>query len=129
MEYKVIVNKNSSEEEWYYNGKLHRENGPAFIAHNGNKYWYQHGQLHREDGPAIECPDGAKFWYRNNQLHREDGPAYDVPPQNKQYYLNGTFYSEQAWKQALKELQKEKANYHNKIVEIEGKKYQLKIMK
>ena len=32
---------------------------------NGDKDWYLNGELHREDGPAVECDNGNKFWYLN----------------------------------------------------------------
>ena len=54
--------------EWFLNGKLHREDGPAIENPNGEKLWYLHGNLHREDGPAIEWPNGIKFWYLNAGL-------------------------------------------------------------
>ena len=30
---------------------------------NGDKEWYLNGKLHREDGPAVEYADGSKYWY------------------------------------------------------------------
>lgn len=42
--------------EWFRNGVLHRENGPAVVAPDGSTYWYADGKLHRDDGPAIEYP-------------------------------------------------------------------------
>lgn len=44
-------------------GKLHREDGPAIEAANGNKEWYLNGKRHRKDGPAIEYAAGGKVWY------------------------------------------------------------------
>jgi hypothetical protein len=32
------------------------------------KEWYINGQLHREDGPAIEYIDGSKSWYINGEV-------------------------------------------------------------
>jgi hypothetical protein len=32
---------------------------------DGTKEWFLDGKLHREDGPAIEYPDGRKFWLFN----------------------------------------------------------------
>jgi hypothetical protein len=32
---------------------------------NGDKEWYLNGDLHREDGPAIELANGDKEWYLN----------------------------------------------------------------
>ena len=44
---------------------------------NGSKQWYLNGKLHREGGPAIERANGTKVWYLNGKPHREDGPAYE----------------------------------------------------
>ena len=51
---------------WYKNNKLHRENGPAVIAHDGAKLWFKEDKLHREDGPAVISHDGRKRWNLNN---------------------------------------------------------------
>jgi hypothetical protein len=71
-------------EEFYRNGKLHRENGPARIeqqpdgSHYG-EYWYRDGQQHCSDGPAVveREADGsvAEEYWVNGKLHRDDGPA------------------------------------------------------
>ena len=53
----------SDETEWYYNGQLHRDDGPAIECADGTKFWYINGKRHRDDGPAIECADGDKSWY------------------------------------------------------------------
>jgi hypothetical protein len=63
---KVKVNTNGSK-VWYLNGKLHREDGPAYEGANGTKYWYLNDKLHREDGPAIEDANGNKRWYLNGK--------------------------------------------------------------
>ena len=47
----------------YLNGKLHREDGPAFEHINGQKEWYVNGKLHRLDGPALEWRSGTKYYY------------------------------------------------------------------
>jgi hypothetical protein len=62
QEYKVIVYTDGNR-EWYQNGKLHREDGPAIEYAYGDKYWYQNDERHRLDGPAIEYADGDKYWY------------------------------------------------------------------
>ena len=63
---KTSANGNKS---WYRDGKLHREDGPAFELANGNKYWYRDGKPHREDGPAIEGANGEKCWfYRGTEI-------------------------------------------------------------
>lgn len=85
-------------EEWYFEGKLHREqssrgeDGPARIKYKivqGGYHkrslkvleeWYQHGKLHRESGPAViiydddEDEDGivlCEKWYADGELYRE----------------------------------------------------------
>ena len=65
IEYEVKVYGNG-DKSWYLNGKLHREDGPAFEWSDGDKSWYLNGKLHREDGPAIECANGDKHWWLND---------------------------------------------------------------
>ena len=66
IEYKVKVYPDG-DKYWGFNGKRHREDGPAIEYANGTKYWYLNGKLHREDGPAIEWADGYKVWYLNGK--------------------------------------------------------------
>ena len=90
----IIKNKNSGKKEWFLNGKLHREDGPAMEQADGSKRWFLHGNLHREDGPAVEYANGTKEWRRNGKLHREDGPAWERPNETKQWWLNGKLHRE-----------------------------------
>ena len=53
--------------QWYLNGKLHREDGPALEYNNGEKYWLLNGKRHRENGPAVEYAGGEKYWYLNGK--------------------------------------------------------------
>ena len=86
----VLTSRTSTSDRWHkVSGKLHRENGPAIILHDGTKMWYRCGKLHREDGPAREYPDGSKEWYRDGLLHREDGPAVEYAVGINYWYLNG----------------------------------------
>ena len=66
IEYTVKVHANG-DKEWYLNGQLHREDGPAIEWANGDKYWYLNGKYHREDGPAVERTNGDKDWYLNGK--------------------------------------------------------------
>ena len=59
------------------------------VYDNGSKNWYINGKLHREDGPAIEAPDGYKAWYINDNLHREDGPAIEWGNGDKEWFIHG----------------------------------------
>jgi hypothetical protein len=75
--------------EWYLNGKLHREDGPAVEDADGSKEWWLNNQRHRVDGPAIEYAIGTKQWWLNGKRHREDGPAIEWANGSKHWYLNG----------------------------------------
>jgi len=37
------------------------------ISPDGTREWYLNGKLHREDGPAFERPDGSRHWYLNDK--------------------------------------------------------------
>ena len=78
--------------EWWENGKLHRENGPAIERSNGDKEWYFMGELHRIDGPAIISKYLGKKWYINGELHRIDGPAVEWSDGDKKWYQNGKLH-------------------------------------
>ncbi len=80
-------------EEWYVNGKQHREDGPAFVKPCGFKHWYINGLLHREDGPASESHEYS-CWYINGKLHREDGPAVVGKNGHKEWYIDGNSLTE-----------------------------------
>jgi hypothetical protein len=61
-------------EKWYKNGRLHREDGPAFI--NGYiKEWWLNGEPHRDNGPAVDDGKGNLEYWVHGKLHRENGPA------------------------------------------------------
>jgi hypothetical protein len=58
----------------------HRKDGPAVSRPTfmNRKEWWVEGKLHREDGPAIE-EDHRREWWVNGKRHREDGPAAEYP--------------------------------------------------
>ena len=58
------------------------------ICANGDKEWWLNGKLHREDGPAVEGANGDKWWYLNGNLHHEDGPAFETANGNKEWWLD-----------------------------------------
>ena len=91
----------SGSKEWYLNGKLHREEGPAIEDPSGSEYWYLNDELHRQDGPAVECSDGYKSWYLNGIRHREDGAALEFPGGSKYWYLNGVEYTEEEFNKKM----------------------------
>lgn len=51
-------------ELWFYEGKLHRIDGPAIITRTGDESWYNYGRLHRTTGPALTV-EGSNLWYVN----------------------------------------------------------------
>jgi len=73
-------------EDMYYQQKLHRDDGPAYIKTDRatgkllRSQWCNMGVPHREDGPADEIHHGdgslLRLWIRHGSMHREDGPAY-----------------------------------------------------
>lgn len=74
--------------EWWFNDRLHREDGPAIEDANGTRTWFLNGPLHREGGPAVEWPDGGRAWYVRGQLHREDGPAIERANGSRAWYID-----------------------------------------
>ena len=97
-------------EEWWKNGKRHREDEPAVVNNykissyltnlifnldepirNDDgifKQWYNNGELHRTEGPAEIFPDG-EMWYINGKLHRVDGPAVIRKNEKEEWWING----------------------------------------
>jgi hypothetical protein len=119
--YTVNVDR-SGTKHWYLNDKRHREDGPAVERSDGGKEWWIDGKLHREDGPAIEWADGNKEWYLDGKLHREDGPAVEWADGHKVWWVNGNELTETEF---LRQTGKSTSSCHNKVVEIDGKKYRL----
>ena len=90
----------------------------------GTKWWYFNGQLHREDGPAVEWADGTKYWHFNGKIHREDGPAIEWASGSKYWFLNGEELTEAEFNARIKQ-----SSCDGKVVEIDGKKYKLQEVK
>ena len=100
---------------WYRNGELHREGGPAVIWAHGKKEWFLNGKRHRLDGPAIIFAEGAEYWFKNNELHREDGPAiYFIHGEKQwlQWWLNGFNLTKEEWWERLPHEMKVKALFN-----------------
>lgn len=78
---------------WYCNGVLHRDGDlPAYIHVNGVLLkWYEHGKLHRDgDLPAYIHIDGEQMWYQHGKLHRDDDlPAHIDTNGYQSWYQNG----------------------------------------
>jgi len=92
--YKVI-SYDYGKKEYYYDNKLHNDNGPAVIH---NRYqdiqiYYKHGLIHREDGPAIITNSNKNNfkleWYFEGKKHRDNAPALIEGNGNMEYWIRG----------------------------------------
>ena len=84
----VDVIRRGNRIEYYKDGLLHREDGPAIIYDSGVSYWYKFGKIHRDDGPAVDWGNGECSWYRKGLYHRENGPAVEWGDE-RDWYING----------------------------------------
>jgi len=87
--------------------------------------WSFNGKLHREDGPAIKWADGTEFYYLNGNFHREDGPAIKWANGKEEYWLNNIEYSKEEFNKEIAKRQQKSLACENKEVMIDGIKYKL----
>ena len=87
-----------SAKEWWFDGNIHRLDGPARVWLHGTKEWWIDGKRHRLDGPAVEWPDGTKIWWIDGKRHRLDGPASEYSNGYKDWYIDGKQYTEKQCK-------------------------------
>jgi hypothetical protein len=85
----VIKVKGNGDCFYFWNGFLHRDDGPAVETSDNGKIWYNGGMRHREDGPAFIGSDGEQRWYISGLLHRLDGPAVVKPDGTEEWWKNG----------------------------------------
>ena len=88
---------------WYKDGKLHCDDGPAWIDADGSRGWYNDGKLHRIDGPAWIDADGRQEWRKDGEFHCEDGPAWIGADGEQEWYLDGVRYSFADWLNKVKQ--------------------------
>ena len=86
---------------------LDSPHGPAVIRRGSDSSFYQeywrNGKLHREDGPAVvwRSATGATedSYYRDGKRHRDDGPAFvrrgADGVREERYYRDGTLIREE----------------------------------
>ena len=88
---------------WYFQGQLHRYDGPASVSKDGDVHWAINNKPHRLDGPAIIFKDkGIAEWWVNGERHRLDGPAVDnFLSFTGSYWIMGKEYSHFWFKIAL----------------------------
>jgi hypothetical protein len=95
----------------------------VMVFDTGDKEWYLDGKLHREDGPAVEFTNGCRGWWINGKRHREDGPALEFADGTKKWFIEGREYTKKEF------LDRKKGNScDGKIVEIDCVKYKLKAL-
>jgi hypothetical protein len=90
---------------WYKDSAMtlwHKVDGPAVEYADGSNEWYINGKRHREGGPAVEYADGFKEWYKHGKLHREDGPAVIFSNGTKVWCLEDVDYTETEFNEKMK---------------------------
>lgn len=77
----AVISESESglQEEWYFEGKRHRIDGPALVNSWVIEYWVE-GNLHRDGGPSVEYLEGD-----------DDGNGLG----QKLYHLNGVLVSKE----------------------------------
>lgn len=90
------------EKYWFINGKLSRENGPAYESESDENFvWYKDGLIHRIGGPAVyskchKCGENyVSCWLVDGLFHRDDGPAVEHSTGHKEWWLNGVKQKEE----------------------------------
>ena len=58
------------------------------VYSDGSKEYFLNGKLHKEDGPAVEYTNGYKAWYKNGKPYNENGPVVIHPNGDKEYFVN-----------------------------------------
>ena len=64
---------------------------------DGTREWWVNGELHRDDGPAVENVDGTRMWWVNGKIHRTDGPAIEYLDGTREWWFNGQKYTFSYW--------------------------------
>ena len=76
-------------------------------TYGGTTSYWKDDVVHRDDGPAIIKKNGEKYWMVNGKPHRIDGPAVLLPRDTldaRQYWLFGIKYSYNEWRRRVKML-------------------------
>lgn len=90
---------------WYRDGILHHATEAAITWEDGSYQWYFNGLMHREDGPAAES-QGNKYWYNQGKRHRTDGPAVEFSNGSKEWWIDGEQLTEKDFLSYLEEKNK-----------------------
>jgi hypothetical protein len=95
-----VIIDGGKELQWHMYGTRHRDEtlGPAWIKDYGRiKVYYNLGEIHRNNGPAM-ISDESQKWYLHGKLHRADGPAI-IYADNRVcwFWLDKWFFSIDEW--------------------------------
>jgi len=111
---KPAIEWDDGDKRWYENGKVHRLEGPAYIAIYRNfieHYYYKNNLLHRLLKPAfIRLDNGIKSheaYYIKGKLHNPIGAAeiHYAPHYNfkREFYISGKLLSYDHFMKQLEE--------------------------
>lgn len=89
--------KTGHSEKWFQHGKLHRNGDKPAITnfHESLREYYKNGVLHREHGPA-RVTEYVEEWFLNGMLHRPLRPAViKLYPHHKEWrwFINGNCHN------------------------------------
>ena len=73
-----IVEYTNGDKEWFRNGKLHREDGPAKEYANGDKSWYLNGIYYTESAYKAEMAKRSTTNPCNGKIVEIDGKKYQL---------------------------------------------------
>ena len=62
-----------------------------FVDEFGTIRYYKDGKLHNENGPAYIRKDGYKAYWINRKRHRIDGPAIIYVGEDYDWWINGWY--------------------------------------
>ncbi len=74
----AVIIRNGQKQMWYKNGVLHRVGKPAIISQAFSydlayEEWWNEGKKHREDGPAVTFSNGNKeYWLNGVEIPEKD---------------------------------------------------------
>lgn len=79
--------------------------GYFFIEDEGTYIYLKKGiRRHREDGPALIDKEGNKYWWQNDKKHRLDGPAIEFHDGKVEYWIDDVHYSKESYLKKIEEL-------------------------
>lgn len=81
------------------NGVWHSYNGePSLIMPKGTKYWHKHGKLHNENGPAYINTIGEKEYYLEDKKYSKEDWEMEVAKLKKKYKASSRFDRISNWR-------------------------------